>query len=60
MTLPAHLAKYDGLIDLLVEAIVREIEADSQTPETRKPRARPEQRGSLKGLNSADSNLPAP
>jgi hypothetical protein len=26
MTLPAHLVKYDGLIDLMVEALVREIE----------------------------------
>ena len=26
MALPAHLAKYDGLIDMIVEQLVREIE----------------------------------
>jgi hypothetical protein len=40
MVLPAHLQKYDGLIDLLVGALVREIETGdrlidcSSNPET--------------------------
>ena len=31
MALPAHLQRYDGLIDLLVEQLVREIEQGTET-----------------------------
>jgi hypothetical protein len=37
MALPAHLARYDQLLDLLAEELVREMEQESQaqmTPET--------------------------
>jgi len=30
MALPAHLAKYDSLLDFLVEALVRETEMDTR------------------------------
>lgn len=30
MTLPAHLARYDSLIDLLVEELVREVEQGAE------------------------------
>jgi hypothetical protein len=56
MALPSHLAKYDGLIDLVVEQIVREIEkaakntqpvpernARPKTVRKQSPRATPEQ-----------------
>ena len=32
MALPAHLSHYDGLVDLLVEQIVGEIDAQTKTP----------------------------
>ena len=31
MALPAHLEKYDGLLDLLVDALVCEIEREAET-----------------------------
>ena len=31
MALPAHLQRYDGLIDLIVEQLVREIEQGAET-----------------------------
>jgi hypothetical protein len=31
MALPAHFSQYDGLVDLVVERIVREIEQDAET-----------------------------
>jgi len=37
MALPAHLARYDRLLDALVDAVVREIEADSQAPDVTTP-----------------------
>jgi hypothetical protein len=41
MTLPAHLARYDSLVDLLVDELVREIEAESSPslPTDEKPAA---------------------
>jgi hypothetical protein len=33
MALPAHLAKYDTLIDVMVDAVVRELEAGEITPQ---------------------------
>ena len=35
MALPAHLQRYDSLIDLVVEQLVREIEAAAQSPGAR-------------------------
>lgn len=38
MALPAHLAKYDGLLDLLVETLVREVSSElSHDPQTATP-----------------------
>ena len=37
MALPAQLQRYDSLIDLVVEQLVREIEADSQPTNAREP-----------------------
>ena len=37
MALPAHLQHYDSLLDLLVEELVRAIEADSQSRNAREP-----------------------
>jgi hypothetical protein len=37
MALPPHLAKYSGLLDLLVEQLVREVQEGNQDPESRRP-----------------------
>lgn len=48
MALPAHLARYDGLIDLLVEEVVREME--EQVSEMKPPASTANRAGG--GINS--------
>jgi hypothetical protein len=34
MALPAHLAHYDGLVDLVVDALLRELDAEAESRQT--------------------------
>lgn len=57
MALPASLERYDGLIDLLVEALVREIEQEAQSS-CRLQRSQEERRGSGPGEESPAGGTP--
>jgi hypothetical protein len=59
MPLPAHLTKYDDLLDVLVDAIVRDIEASEQQGNSNSENAKAalptkETRLSLKDLNGGE------
>lgn len=53
MSLPAHLTKYDALIDLLVEELVREAESDSTNE---KPSASWQTKPRVEDFKHGDSN----
>jgi hypothetical protein len=59
MALPAHLQRYDGLIDLLVERLLCEIEqeAETKTPD-RASTSDPAQISSARSLELRDKNTP--
>jgi hypothetical protein len=62
MALPAHLQRYSGLIDLVVEALVREAQGGAET-ERETPgrgRIRPGAIQASRGIDDDESTTPAP
>ena len=56
VALPKHLLKYDELVDLLVDAVVREIAAES--PDEQAPRSSQTRTGDLSDENYPISGAP--
>jgi hypothetical protein len=57
MALPSHLRKYDSLLDLLAEAVVRQIEAEKETPAGMRPSAGVDSSVTMKGSSDQHHTL---